>query len=131
MQLPVIALRTDNFATADLHNSPILTPLTANCQSLLAKKNHFINLLNTYNPDVVFGTESWLKPDILSSKVFPEGYSVYQTNRSDGYGGVFLTCREPLISCNLEIENNSCELVAYEIKLQNNGSLTVCSPTPI
>ena len=52
---------------------------------------------------------------------------VYCTDCSDGYRGVFITCRESLISCNLEIENNNCELVAYEIKPQNNGSLIVCS----
>ena len=82
------ALRTDNFATADLHNFPILMSLTVNFQSLLAKKESFINLLDTYNPDIVFGKESWLKPDVLSSEAFPEGHSVYRTDRSDGYGGV-------------------------------------------
>ena len=71
------ALRTDNFATADLHNFPILMSLTVNFQSLLAKKESFINLLDTYNPDIVFGKESWLKPDVLSSEAFPEGHSVY------------------------------------------------------
>jgi len=84
-------------------------------------------LLDTHNPDIVFGTESWLKPDILSSEVFPTGYSVYRKDRSDGYGGVFVACREPLISCNVYLENNNCELVACQIKLLNNSDLIVCS----
>ena len=122
--------RTDNHPLADLplaNDSPILTSLTVNCQSLLAKKESFFNLLDTYNPDIIFGTESWLKPDLLSSEVFPAGYSVYRRDRSDGYGGVFVACHEPLISCSLEIENNHCELVACQVKLLNNSNLIVCS----
>ena len=127
MEDTLSALRTDNFVTADLSNSPILTSITVNCQSLLAKKESFLNLLDTYIPDTVFGTESWLNPDVLSSEVFPEGYSVYRTDRGDVNGGAFITCREPLVSCNLEIMNNNCELVACEIKLENSGSLIACS----
>ena len=87
-------LCTDNFATADLFNSPILTSLTVNCQSLLAKKNHF--LIHITQKLIVFGTESWLNTDVLSSEAFPEGYSVYLMDCSDGYAGVFIACREPL-----------------------------------
>ena len=42
---------------------------------------------------------------------------MYHRDRSDDYGGVFVACREPLISCSLEIENNHCELVACQVKL--------------
>ena len=119
--------RNDNHLLADLPLANDLTSLTVNCQSLLAKKESFLSLLDTYNPDIIFGTESWLKPDILSSEVFPVGHSVYRRDRSDGYGGVLVTCREHLISCSLEIENNHCELVAYQVKLLNNGNLIVYS----
>ena len=43
--------RTDNHPLADLplaNDSPILTTLTVNCQSLLAKNESFFNLLDTY-----------------------------------------------------------------------------------
>ena len=78
---------TDNHPLVDLplaNDSPTLTSLTVNCQSLLVKKESFFNLLNTYNPDIIFGTESWLRPDILSSEVFPADYSVYRRDCSDG-----------------------------------------------
>ena len=105
----------------------MLTSLAVNCQSLLAKRESFMNLIDTYNPDIIFGTESWLKSDILSSEVFPIGYSVYRCDRADGYGGVFIACHESLISCCLEIDGNLCELVACEVKLLNNSNLIVCS----
>ena len=52
---------------------------------------------------------------------------MHRKDSSDGYGGVFVACREPLITCNLEIENNCCELVACQVKLRNSGNLIVCS----
>ena len=110
-----------------VNDSLILTSLTVNCQSLLAKRESFMNLIDTHNPDIIFGTESWLRPDILSSELFPSGYVVYRQDREDGYGGVFIACQESLSSCSLEIPNNCCEIVACEIKLSNNSKLIVCS----
>ena len=48
------------------NDSPGLISLTVNCQSLLAKRDSFMNLIDTYHPDIIFGTESWLNPDIAS-----------------------------------------------------------------
>ena len=50
-----------------------------------------MNLIDSHNPDIIFETESWLNPDILSSELFPDGYSIYRRDREDGYGGVFIT----------------------------------------
>ena len=86
-----------------------------------------MNLIDTYHPDIIFGTESWLNPDISSCELFPEGYSVYRHDRKDGYGGVFIACRESLTSCSLEPANNFCEIVACEIELLNSSKLLVCS----
>ena len=69
-----------------------------------------MNIVNMYSPNIIVGSESWLKPDILSSEVFPGGYNVYRKDRSDGYGGVFLACHQSLISCELDIPGNSSEL---------------------
>ena len=117
------ALRTDNFATADLHNFPILMSLTVNFPSLLAKKESFINLLDTYNPDIVFGKESWLKPDVLLSEAFPEGHSVYGTDRSDGYGGVLFLVEKLLFHAIWKLRAT----IVNWLQLQNNSSLIVCS----
>ena len=48
----------------------LLSALVLNCQSLVAKKESFINLLDVQHPDIAFGSESWLKPSIVSSEVF-------------------------------------------------------------
>ena len=86
-----------------------------------------MNLISIHNPDIIFDTESWLKSDISSSEVFPTGYSVYCHDRIDGYGNVFIACRETLISYELEIDNNFTELIACEIKHTNISQLIVWS----
>jgi hypothetical protein len=43
-------------------NSLVL--LQANCRSILNKSLDFWNLVDIYNPDVIRGTESWLREEI-------------------------------------------------------------------
>lgn len=65
MEDTISVLCTDNhhsYPLADLspvNDSPELISLSVNCQSLLAKRKSFINLIVTHDPDIVFGTESW------------------------------------------------------------------------
>ena len=126
--------RTDNYPSPPQHTSnistsgsPLISTLTLNCQSLLSKRESFMNIVNTYPPNINVGSESWLKPDILSSEVFPGGYNVYRKDHSDGYGGVFLACHQSLISYELDIPDSSSELCACQINLPNNLKLIVCS----
>jgi hypothetical protein len=44
--------------------------LQVNCRSIYNKALDFWNLVDTYNPDVVIGTEPWLKEDISNAEVF-------------------------------------------------------------
>ena len=64
----------------------------------MAKKACFHNFIAEHNPDIIAGCESWLSSLIQSAKVFPTGLKTYRRDRSDGYFGVFITCRETLIS---------------------------------
>jgi len=41
-----------------------LVLLQVNCRSILNKILEFWNLVDTYNPDVITGTESWLREEI-------------------------------------------------------------------
>jgi len=85
-----------------------------------------MNLINTYHPDIICGTESWLNSDISSSEVF-SGYNAYRKDRADDYGGVFVTCHQSLISCAVDISDNNSELSVCQINLLNNSKLFVCS----
>ena len=89
-----------------------LSSVVINCQSILAKKSVFQNFLANFNPSVVIGCESWLSPEILSSKIFPSHYQVYRKDRPDGYGAVFIACQDCLLSSELSYSTvYPCELV--------------------
>jgi hypothetical protein len=47
-----------------------LVVLQVSCRVIYNKALKFWNLVDTYNPDVVMGKESWLKEDISNAEVF-------------------------------------------------------------
>jgi len=52
---------------------------------------------------------------------------VYRSDRPDGYGGVFVACKDNIPSCNVQLAETSCEIVACQIQLPNHPPLVVCS----
>ena len=46
-----------------------LVVLRVQCRSVYNKASEFWNLVDTYNPDVVIGTDSWFKKDIGNVEV--------------------------------------------------------------
>ena len=84
-----------------------LTPLklfVINFQSMLAKR---AELIHEQQPDVIFGTETWLSPNINSTEFFPTGYSLFRKDQSDGYGGVLLAFKKDLTVIEYQIKLNS------------------------
>jgi hypothetical protein len=58
-----------------------LVLLQVNCRSILSKILEFWNLVDTYNPDVVIGTESWLSEEINNAEVFRDDYITFRRDR--------------------------------------------------
>jgi hypothetical protein len=75
-----------------------LVMLHVNCRSIYNKALEFSNLVDTYNPDVVIGTESWLKEDLSNVEVFRADFTIFRTDRSARGGGVFM-CVKNYIAC--------------------------------
>ena len=74
------------------------TSVRRNCQSVSAKLPNFLNLIDTVDPDVKVGTESWLHENIASGDFFPPNFNVYRKDRLgvDSHGGMFLAIKERL-----------------------------------
>ena len=70
-------------------------------------------------PDVIIGCQTWLKPDISDSEIFPPGYHVYSKDRADGYVGVFLSISTCLSSNQIETEGR---FVAAKVLSSNNNN---------
>ena len=75
--------------------------MTMNCRSIRDKQSESTALVNYAKPDIIIGTESWLrgikpgKPPtesaIKSAEIFPENFKVYRNDRGTLGGGVFLS----------------------------------------
>ena len=90
--------------------------LNLNCQSFVNKKAEFYALLEYHDPDIVIGTESWLRGKHLDSEYFPQskGYTPFRHDRnSETQGGagrrvVFLYWLE---THHLHLSRNNCKLI--------------------
>ncbi|XP_072043470.1 uncharacterized protein [Amphiura filiformis] len=91
-----------------------LRTLNINFQSIFKKKEVFWELLDATKPDIVFGSETWLKPDKHNGEIFPPDYNVFRKDRNDGWGGVLLAIHTSLVSHQLDIKPDA-EIVAAKI----------------
>ena len=92
-----------------------LRTLVINFQSIRNKKAELINLLESSNPDIIIGTETWLKPSEYSSEFFPPSYTVYRKDRPQGWGGCLVATKSNLITHEIPHTTNA-EAVYVNIK---------------
>lgn len=100
-----------------LEGTPLVL-LQVNCRSICNKILEFWNMIDTYNPDVVIGTESWLSEEINNAEVFRDDYITFRRDRSSRGGGVFI-CVKNYIDCRELWADEDFEMIAVEIKGRN------------
>ena len=66
-----------------------------------------MNLIDSSDPDVIIGSETWLRKDIFNSEIFPPGYTTYRKDREDGYGGVLIAVKDNFISEKLDVPSDT------------------------
>jgi hypothetical protein len=104
-----------------------LKVLTVNIQSIHAKKESLWNLIDTCDPDIILGCETWLSDQHSDGEILPAGYKPYRNNRVDGYGGVMIAVKLDLISEEIPFNTNNTELIAAQIQLAKNNNLVICA----
>ena len=92
--------------------------LQVNCRSIYNKTLEFWNLVDTYNPDVVMGTESWLKEDISNAEIFRADFTTFRRDRSARGGGVFIGVKNFIPYAELWVDEDF-EMIAVEVKGTN------------
>ena len=99
--------------------------VNVNIQSVRSKKSTFMNMTESANPDILVGTDTWLKPSIYSSEFMPTGYEPpFRKDRPDGYGEVLVAVKTGLIAEEIPI-NTDCEMVCVEIQTAVHHPLIV------
>ena len=102
--VPYRNLKPVHSSTPDIplkHNSKeqnSLRMLNVNFQSIKTIQGQLYNLLDSTNPDIIFGTETWLDPSSKDSQFSPPGYNIFRNDRKLNGGGVLIAVRDYLIS---------------------------------
>ena len=68
--------------------------MATNFESLLSKIEEFKICVNELKPDIIFGTETWLKCDIQDCLVSVPGYKLLRKDTTEIRGGVILMVRD-------------------------------------
>ena len=107
--------------------------MTINCRSIKDKRAEFEAALHYLKPDIVCGTESWLKgtkpgknptkDGIKSSEIFPPNYTAYRNDRGTLGGGVFVLVEKSLTSVEQASLVTEGEIEWVKIKMKNNKDL--------
>ena len=101
--------------------------LIINFQSIKNKVPDLSILIETSQPDIIIGTETWTNKDMLSSEFFPDNYTVYRRDRgTDNHGGVLVAVINTLTSTEAHV-SKTAELLGVKIDLPNKRSLLVSS----
>jgi hypothetical protein len=100
--------------------------LQANIQSINAKKEVLWELLDSTEPDIFAGCETWLNKNIGTSEILPPGFVGYRKDRPDGYGGVMIAVSNKLISEQIHIDTQD-EVLAVKIQTNTASPLIIIS----
>ena len=68
-----------------------------------------------YNPDIIIGTESWLREDIGNAELFRADYTTFRRDRQARGGGVFI-CVKINFACSELWVDDDFEILAIEVK---------------
>jgi hypothetical protein len=109
------AVKPVSVASAYSIEGKSLVVLQVNCRSIYNKELEFWNLVDTYNPDVVIGTESWFKEDINNAEVFRADFTNFRSDRSARGGGDFICAKNFIASKELWVDEDF-EMTAVEVK---------------
>jgi hypothetical protein len=94
--------------------------LTINFQSIKNKVPDLHALIDSAQPHVIIGTETWLTKEMHSSEFFPNEYEVYRRDRpNDPHGGVLIAV--------IVFTGNNTEFVSIKINLKHGKSAIICA----
>ena len=103
---------------------PNMKILNVNFQSVKNKKEELGNLIESTDPSIIIGTETWLNDRIHSSEIFTPSYDVYRNDRKDGYGGVLIAIKKDYIS-ELISSNDDAESIFVKLSMGKDKPLIV------
>ncbi|XP_072036924.1 uncharacterized protein [Amphiura filiformis] len=111
------------------NNSKKLKAMLVNCDGLhwSKRKADFHARVNDLAPDLIFGCESKLSPDMPTYSIFPDNYNIIRKDRDSNGGGVFIATKENIISVENPEYDSDCEITWCTIEFARSGKLRLGS----
>ena len=90
------------------------------------KKSQRAEMANRVRPDIMIGTESWLKLKHLNAEFFPPEFEVHRKDHiGKGGGGVFLAINSKFTSTLDTDLDTDCELLWARVKMRGHKDLCI------
>lgn len=114
----------------------LLRPLkiiNVNFQSIKNKKPELDILINSTQPDVIIGTETWLDPKTSAYEYISKDlYTIYRKDRAPNkkglcYGGVLIAISNKYLSSEIKELQTDCEIVWAELSISNARKCYICA----
>ena len=81
--------------------------------------------IDSSQPDIIIGTETWLTKDMNSSEFIPNDFEVFRRDRgSDPHGGVLIACRRSLVGSIVHI-GKTTEFIGIKVKLLHGKAVII------
>ena len=102
--------------------------LNINCQSVKKKGRDLEALIDSTDPDIFLGTESWLNEHVSSAEFLPSflGFHIHRRDRSDSHGGVFIAAKRELGMHDIQ-RPKDIEMISGTVKLLKQKKLSVAA----
>ncbi|WAR00265.1 hypothetical protein MAR_024637 [Mya arenaria] len=99
--------------------------LVVNCRSIVDNKNEYENRIHSTKPDIVVGTESWLKPKHYDNETKGIHHFVETGLAKLGGGGILIDVRNDIIAQEMKDIQSDCEDLWIKLNLFGSKSLLI------
>lgn len=102
--------------------------LNINFQSAMKKGKHLEAIIDSCDPDIIIGTETWLNSRVKSAEIIPNflGYDVHRRDRPDSHGGVLIAAKKDLELQKVE-KSDKVELISGTIKATGRKKMIIAA----
>ena len=101
----------------------ILRTMIVNFQGIRGKKTRVWHTIESANPDIIIGTETFLKPWHGSAEYFPPNYNVFRCDRVSGEkGGALIATKTNLVAHEIPHKATLVDAEAVYVKIQIHNS---------
>jgi hypothetical protein len=107
--------RNPNHGTGIQNRGQVTGLLQVNCKSIYNNILEFWNLVDKYNPDIIIGTDSWLREEIGNAEIFRADFTILRRDRHTRCGGVFI-CVKNNTACTEVSVDEDFEIITVKVK---------------